>query len=281
MTFFNKKEEVLDVQLTSEGRRLLSLGRFKPSYYEFYDDAILYDISYAEGSEAQNLSQDRILDNSQYPKTSARFVGAVEKGQTNYKNDEKNYQNLRKNVYLNESPYLAPLGSYDSQKQEAPYFELELLSKNENGIVTGTLQSIDNAVMKIPQINLTCSYKFFANPDDDIVYYTSEPIYFSLKEYNTQFSNFTEDFEVELYEITETDSPQPKLFILDDDGPQTPESIAERFFKESKIRNDVENLVEESLEVLFDQKPELLFGVELIKEDPQATLKVDCTDNEL
>jgi hypothetical protein len=44
MTFSNKKEEVFDVQLPSEGRRLLSLGRFKPKYYAFYDDDVLYDI---------------------------------------------------------------------------------------------------------------------------------------------------------------------------------------------------------------------------------------------
>ena len=81
MTYFNKKEEVFDVQLTSEGRRLLSLGRFKPSYYAFYDDDILYDFGYASGTEIQNLAQQRILDETQYIKPNARFKRAVEKGQ--------------------------------------------------------------------------------------------------------------------------------------------------------------------------------------------------------
>ena len=47
MTFFNKKEEVLDVQLTSEGRRQLAMGKLRPVYYQFYDDNILYDIAHA------------------------------------------------------------------------------------------------------------------------------------------------------------------------------------------------------------------------------------------
>lgn len=46
MTFFNKKEEVLDVQLTQLGKYLLSKGKFKPSYYVFSDDEILYDPEY-------------------------------------------------------------------------------------------------------------------------------------------------------------------------------------------------------------------------------------------
>jgi hypothetical protein len=45
MEFFNKKEEVLDVQLTEYGKYLLSQGRMKPAFYAFYDDEILYDIA--------------------------------------------------------------------------------------------------------------------------------------------------------------------------------------------------------------------------------------------
>ena len=43
MTFFNKKQEVLDIELTPYGELLLSEGVFKPEYYAFFDDNILYD----------------------------------------------------------------------------------------------------------------------------------------------------------------------------------------------------------------------------------------------
>ena len=47
MTFFNKKEEVLEIQLTQFGKYLLSKGKFKPVFYSFSDDEILYDQAYA------------------------------------------------------------------------------------------------------------------------------------------------------------------------------------------------------------------------------------------
>mgnify|MGYP003142231761 CR=1 FL=1 len=42
MEFFNKKQDVLDLQLTGYGKQLLSRGLFKPFYYTFSDDGVLY-----------------------------------------------------------------------------------------------------------------------------------------------------------------------------------------------------------------------------------------------
>ena len=46
MEFFNRKEEVLDIELTQYGKYLLSVGKFKPSYYAFFDDDVIYDTQY-------------------------------------------------------------------------------------------------------------------------------------------------------------------------------------------------------------------------------------------
>ena len=51
MSFFDKKEEVISIELTPYGRNLLSLGKLKPSYYAFFDDDVLYNIQAAGGSE--------------------------------------------------------------------------------------------------------------------------------------------------------------------------------------------------------------------------------------
>ena len=50
MSFFNKKEEVLDIELTQLGKYLLSKGKFKPVFYVFSDDEILYNVEYAGGN---------------------------------------------------------------------------------------------------------------------------------------------------------------------------------------------------------------------------------------
>ena len=39
--FINKKEQVYDLKLTNYGHYLLSVGKFKPSYYAFLDDNVL------------------------------------------------------------------------------------------------------------------------------------------------------------------------------------------------------------------------------------------------
>lgn len=71
MTFFNKKEEVLDVQLTQLGKYLLSKGKLKPKFYAFSDDEILYDPSYAGSSrnETARESSDRIQKDTQRLRT--------------------------------------------------------------------------------------------------------------------------------------------------------------------------------------------------------------------
>ena len=38
MAFFNKKEEVMDIELTQYGKYLLSQGKFKPVFYAFFDE---------------------------------------------------------------------------------------------------------------------------------------------------------------------------------------------------------------------------------------------------
>ena len=64
MAFFDKKEEVLDLVLTRRGRELLAEGKLKPTYYDFFDDDIIYDYKYvsSDSTEAQNDIVPRIRD---------------------------------------------------------------------------------------------------------------------------------------------------------------------------------------------------------------------------
>ena len=53
MAFINKKEQVLEIELTSYGKYLTSVGKFKPKYYAFYDGDIIYHGLYAGRVESQ------------------------------------------------------------------------------------------------------------------------------------------------------------------------------------------------------------------------------------
>ena len=52
MTFFDPKEEVLNIELTQHGTRLLSQGKLSPSHYLFFDDDILY-AEFGDGAEPE------------------------------------------------------------------------------------------------------------------------------------------------------------------------------------------------------------------------------------
>lgn len=79
MTFFNRKEDVIDIQLTQYGKYVLSKGRFKPVCYAFFDDDIIYDIAYA--SEPNELAQETFNRISSVPrlKTIHNVEGVEEK----------------------------------------------------------------------------------------------------------------------------------------------------------------------------------------------------------
>ena len=64
--FLDKKEQVIDFQLTPHGRRKLSTGKLKPTYYQFYDDGVMYDSEFAGFDEEQNSIHPRIKNNTSY-----------------------------------------------------------------------------------------------------------------------------------------------------------------------------------------------------------------------
>ena len=94
--FLNKKEQVYDLELTPYGRYKLGKGNFKPAYYGFYDDNIVYDRRYmGPGAqraplpvplprplEPQNDVQSRIKDETQYVGSMVLFRDVDEASKT-------------------------------------------------------------------------------------------------------------------------------------------------------------------------------------------------------
>ena len=98
MTFFNKKEDVLEVELTQYGKQLLSKGDFEPYYYAFYDDDIIYDNQFAgmvnETGSNQKDIEDRIKD---VPRTRTQHAYSGIETQV-----QKNNMLIRSGEYINE-----------------------------------------------------------------------------------------------------------------------------------------------------------------------------------
>tara|TARA_B100000035_G_scaffold308610_1_gene313561 strand:+ start:9 stop:1049 length:1041 start_codon:yes stop_codon:yes gene_type:complete len=66
VSFLNKKEQVLDIELTQYGKYMLSKGRLKPMFYIFSDDEVLYNVKYVGGTkEYDRETSDRVQKDTQ------------------------------------------------------------------------------------------------------------------------------------------------------------------------------------------------------------------------
>tara|TARA_R100000406_G_scaffold14275_1_gene9045 strand:- start:777 stop:1802 length:1026 start_codon:yes stop_codon:yes gene_type:complete len=74
MTFFNKKTEVMQIEMTPYGRYLYSIGKFKPHFYEFVDDDIMYGVvGSQESTEGQGTAHKRITEETPKLKINRAF----------------------------------------------------------------------------------------------------------------------------------------------------------------------------------------------------------------
>lgn len=164
MEFFDKKEEVIDLQLTQYGKYLLSLGKLKPVYYAFYDDGIVYDSEYAGFTEGQNDTEDRIQNNTPNTKTIHNFhsieddlARAVE---TKNSGDEALAQLMLQQTPEKSQVLINPLANSDLATDKMPAWSISLLSGEIlTGSTTTTLTLSSSAtVLNIPQIEAQIQY---------------------------------------------------------------------------------------------------------------------------
>tara|TARA_Y100001938_G_scaffold33630_2_gene46173 strand:+ start:63944 stop:65167 length:1224 start_codon:yes stop_codon:yes gene_type:complete len=154
MTFFDKKEDVIDIVLTDHGKRLLSRGKFKPAYYAFFDDDIIYDNAYTNGtSGTSNNAADRI-------KQSIRL-----KLQSSFSGKETESKRKR-DADLLESESL-------SLQREEPFFEIlnskDLVSTRESRL--SLKNSLGNSTVlsnKIPAWNVNVFNSEIASSSDTL-----------------------------------------------------------------------------------------------------------------
>ena len=178
MAFFNPKEDVIDIELTQYGKRLLAKGGFKPTYYQFFDDDVLYDVARMEAgsstrmSELQNESEPRIQEETPRLRPQYSFLG-IENSM------EKETQTSEERIYALPNP----LGTSKIQSEFAP-----ALSANFwNGVISSSSDHLEltynestknspklhTRYLNIPQLNVDVTYNLKAmltasDPSDQI-----------------------------------------------------------------------------------------------------------------
>ena len=238
MEFFNKKEDVLDIQLTEYGKSLLAKGKLKPVYYAFFDDDILYDASGTGLVENQNAIEPRIQDDTPSLKVIRTRTGAETRVNEFLNNLEtavgssnsdpaNNTAVFNQQQSFKEKGKIAayPLGRSSLNSKYNPAWKVEVLSEPE---ITSAERYFndDDYIDNTPQINITIDYETFfkqgAMSLDSISDYLgpTEAIYLAMNEnylmleileQNTDFEK--ENFEIEVYLSQSTTGYTQKAYL--------------------------------------------------------------------
>jgi len=238
MEFFNKKEEVLDFQITSYGKNLLATGNFKPVFYAFLDDEILYDVSGSGMTEKQNVSEGRIQSDTPMMKVSPTITGAETRVQQFIDNVTSSFATVSgqnsdpaNNVGIfQQQPYgdrertSYLIGRSSLSSEYAPAWKAEILSTPELSSSTRYLDT-DGQIDNIPQLDITIDYETYfqkgiLSSDSITGYYGDTNFFLALKENYLMMEIIEEntDFEKENYEI--------EIFLSEPEGEYIQKSFA-------------------------------------------------------
>jgi len=232
MEFFDKKEEVMEIQLTSYGKELISKGNFKPFYYAFFDEGILYDGARANVTENQNDIQNRIKNLTPRIKNTAEYLSPeqIAKSQELVP-DEGEIREIP--MFDFDVTYENQLGSSANNLDKAPAWKISVLQSEITGSSIFLTASSTSRVLPIAQINLdqdsikyetSISYdgegssgrKCDINtvltayktefPDGTVLNIEEAPIMIKIEEENTLSRR--DNFEIELFEVIENNESQ-------------------------------------------------------------------------
>ena len=306
MTFFNKKEEVIEIKLTQYGKTLLSKGRWRPTYYAFFDDDILYDIQYsAQGwvprdspepvSEAQNATEGRIQDDTpnlrvQHIYTGAEtqvskrtFTAAIPVGddevdpgaiqRTALTPHTINYQKPLPPPTAEKAYILgAPLGTSELNSEYLPSWAINFLAGELSSSVSYSTGSHPN--FRIPQLNADIEYELEYDGTSVNMGGTKERIILEVLENNSLFTN--ENFDIEVFEVEDITGGQttPGITRTDLHEELTPLSFAK---KTSLVQNnllldpgEIQNIEHEADNTSVEYYMEISIDSEIPKETIRA-----------
>ena len=237
-TFIDKKERVFDIELTSYGKYLLSVGKFKPSYYAFYDDNIIYDKQYTHSTATENQNDiDARIKDTQYIESLVLFRDVEEtlnngEGASDWYNQStitSRQQVPTKDIFKMD----APIGdaAIEGNTNKSPAWKIVGLQGDIDS--TTETDATNNSI--VPQINITAMYnkkvvESNITPTNNriinnviqtgtfedgkqIILELNDPIYY-VEEINTPI--FVKNFDVEIFEVlTSSNEAQIEVSAVD------------------------------------------------------------------
>jgi hypothetical protein len=209
MKFFDRKTEVMDIQLTQKGKSLLAEGKFKPKYYSFHDDNIIYDREYAGYREGQKSIEDRIKEQSMLMHTQHNFSGVELKSTA-----------MDAAINVSEMMLQLPISdNSDLGTQLAPQWDVKFCGAELQSAI-GYYSGSSEVTIPIPQVEMQPKYIIKpldesanvayptsvakAFPDGTILSLEPDHILMEVNELFTPFQN--ENFDIEVYKFQDRES---------------------------------------------------------------------------
>ena len=306
--FIDKKERVIDFKLTNYGNHLLSIGNFKPTYYTFLDDNVVYDSEYfGRTGEPQNDIHKRIKEDTQYLESLVLFE---ETGKNNLPDTEMNFfpsdvTPQQKVARKDEFRLNSIIGDsfVGEDKQKVPSWKVvSLRSDITSSSATDTVNDT-----QIPQINITASYhkrvidsqeyqnKIFNTStgvdlevvsrrfaDDKVIYLEmAEPLIY-IEELNTEV--LSENFDIEVFEVMPGTTAEGEKLVRKYYQDKQQQIVDGYMVSPNPIENDLDLLTDDAIEKLFsvfvdgeiDEETACKLAGEFNKESFLIDLDFDC-----
>jgi len=311
MEFFDRKEEVIEIRLTQFGKRMYADGKFKPKFYAFFDNDVIYDSSWADSLEAPQSASIRIKDAPRM-KLQSSMIGI----ETDINKKIDKIRRTNGNVapvnlqQVEEKSYSLPnaLGKSDTTKDYAPAWDVKSYFRRIETSTRTTNNSGKLNVITIPQLNLQdLNYKIKAidKPDFNATIFghtfedgtsltvdeSGGELIVGIREENSPTSN--DKFEIEVFMVDEENGVEnliPLNFktkrdrivndVLLDEVPESEEQIDETYVeKYMVIESDLEiepEVLKRALgssATMTDMEEIRTFGLsgQFLKEDDEPT----------
>jgi hypothetical protein len=256
--FLDKKEQVLEFELTPYGKHLFSVGKLDPKYYSFYDDDILYDSNYQTGTvdgaataplvlESQNSIVTRISDTQRIGSVTNftefltnNSIGEVSVGLLADEFDQQmlensngigplktdgNTQTRGKPIYMQK--FQSPIGSNDVFKDYAPAWRVRSISGSKQfsdgyEYIFGQIPKL-SASLDLGYVTTTVqSYDADSDsyvPRESYDLVKNDRLLLDIQELNSTFKQ-DENFDIEVFKLREGGENRiEKLHFINESSP--------------------------------------------------------------
>lgn len=218
MSFFNKKEEVLEIELTSYGKSLLAKGKLRPTHYAFLDDDIIYDAQYGASEESE--ADKRIREETPRSRVQYNFSSVEDTKASRQETVPTTSGDIIKDILIQEQNRRnanPPIGTSANSSVYHPAWKSYLLQGELDS--SSPYIEMGDSIINIPQLEVKqrdFTYKAIKDTDSNSELYgyvfpdgssvtlqEDENNEFLLFLQESNASSDSENFSIEIYEVDE------------------------------------------------------------------------------